>query len=353
METKKVVEYIENSFVSELLLDSNVTDISFNGKYVFYQHNYLGRQKYNGDVTNEMVQNFLRQLANLSEKQFSFQNPILDISVDRYRLNAVHHSVARLSNNQVYTFDLRIAKTEIIDLKKAGFINENVYNLLKVILENKQSIVIAGHTSSGKTELQKYLIKEMADNTRVIVIDNVLELDQVQKTNEKIDLNNWLTSDTREDLSVQSLVKNALRNNPDWLIVAESRGKEMLDVLDSAMTGHPIITTIHAQDSDSMIERMVEMVMMNDKKLQPNQIRKNIVSHIHFYVYLTIEEDENGSLVRYVSSIVYGDEDGIIREIYHNDRKKEKYEKMPQRGRCLLKSNRNSLDLSKFLEVKR
>ena len=352
MEVKKVVDYIENSFVSELLLDKNITDISFNGKHIFYQHNYLGRQKYEGKVTNEMVQNFLRQLANLSEKQFSFQNPILDISIDRYRLNAVHHSVARLSNNQVYTFDLRIAKPEIIDLKQAGFLNENAYNLLKVILENRQSIVIGGHTSSGKTELQKYLIKEMEDNTRVIVIDNVLELDQIQKSNENIDLNNWLVFETREELSVQNLVKNALRNNPDWLIVAESRGKEMLDVLDSAMTGHPIITTIHAQDSGSMIERIVEMVMMNEKKLQPSQIRRNVLSHVHFFVYLTIEEDKNGSLVRYISSITYGDGNGIY-EIYHTNLKEEKYAKLPQRGKELLKSNRYSLDISKFLEVKR
>ena len=91
----------------------------------------------------------------------------------------------------------------------------------------------------------------MRANSRVIVIDNVLELDQMNLQNQ-LDLNVWQVDENRQQSSIQQLVKTALRSNPDRLIVAES-WRRMLDVLNSALTGHPIITTIHAFDITSML----------------------------------------------------------------------------------------------------
>jgi hypothetical protein len=77
----------------------------------------------------------------------------------------------------------------------------------------------------------------MAPASRVIVIDNVEELDLVK--NPKIDLSMWLVNESVKDASFSALIKNALRNNPDYIMVAEARGGEMLAALVSAMSGHP------------------------------------------------------------------------------------------------------------------
>ena len=75
MEVVRLVEFLESSFLSELLEKETVTDISYNGEYIFYLDNKFGRLKRNIEVEPALVKDFIRQIANLSEKQFSYQNP--------------------------------------------------------------------------------------------------------------------------------------------------------------------------------------------------------------------------------------------------------------------------------------
>ena len=128
----------------------------------------------------------------------------------------------------------------------------------------------------------------------------------------------------REEVTIESLVRNALRSNPDWLIVAESRGKEMLDVLNSSLTGHPIITTLHAFDINTMPNRMVRMVMMNEQKMLFKDIYNDISYHLRFYIYLKRKYLNDGYVVRYISSICYLNTHGM-EEIYSSDGNEMKY----------------------------
>ena len=240
MDVKKLVGYLETSFLSDLLKEDTITDISYNGEYIFYLDNKFGRLKRNVEVEPLLVRDFIRQIANLSEKQFSYQNPELDVSFGKYRLTALHQSVCRKKNNECICFSLRIASTRLRIQEDERYFPPALSDLLDVLIDSNVSIVLGGLTGSGKTELQKYLITRMKENTRAIVIDNVLELDQLQVENH-LDLNIWQVDENRENASTERLVKTALRSNPDWLIVAESRGKEAIDVLNSSLTGHPII----------------------------------------------------------------------------------------------------------------
>ncbi len=163
--------------------------------------------------------------------------------------------------------------------------------------------MFGGLTGSGKTEFQKFLLSRMEKNTRVIIIDNVCELDYVD-INPNLDMNVWLANDEKKESNVQSLVRNALRSNPDWLIVAEARGEEMLDVLNSALTGHPILTTIHALDIESIPQRMTRLVMMGDKKSNHEDIYNDIVYHFRFFIYLK-RDYQNGRVVRFIDEISY------------------------------------------------
>ena len=81
MTNEQAIEYIERSFLSSLLKDSEITDISYNGKFIYYMHNNYGRKKSNIIVDLSTVKDFLRQIANTTEKQFSYQTPYLDVSL--------------------------------------------------------------------------------------------------------------------------------------------------------------------------------------------------------------------------------------------------------------------------------
>ena len=316
MDINKTISYIENSFLRPLLMKSNITDVSYNGQDIYYVDNDFGRLKSDIFITKQEAKDFIRQIANLSEKQFSYQNPELDVSFGKYRFGALHQSICRKRNEECVNFAIRIASSSL-KFEENNCLDDNVKELLDILVKSNVSIVIGGLTGSGKTELQKSLISRMKQHTRAIIIDNILELDQFE-TKQDLDLNVWQVDEKRESASIENLVRNALRSNPDWLIVAESRGKEMLDVLNSSLTGHPIITTIHAFDMRSMPIRMARMVMMNDQKTSFDDIYNDISYHMRFYIYLKRKYLDDGMVQRYISSIGYlkGKE---MEEIYGSD----------------------------------
>lgn len=315
---QRLVNYIENSFLHTLLEKDTVTDISFNGVSIFYMDNVLGRKKFDYDIRIEDAVDFIRQVANLAERQFSYTTPTLDISVSRYRINAQHSSIVRVGDEKSVSFSVRIASKELRINDKSDFFKKDTKEILQNAIQNGESIVIAGPTGCGKTELQKYLISSFKDNTRVIVIDNVQELDYLRfKPN--LDITSWQISPTIPQGNAQELIRNALRNNPDWLVVAESRGKEMLDALNAVMTGHPIITTLHAKSIESIPHRMMRMIQMGESDESSEEILNDIYEHINLYVYLNRKINKNGKVERYIESIARASGNKGMKIIYKRE----------------------------------
>lgn len=298
----KLLDYIENSFLKPILQDDGVTDVSYNGKSLFYLHNKDGRRKSDIKVTTTEVIDFVRQIANYSERQFSYTNPYLDVSIGKYRINAVHPSIVRVLNEKSCSFAIRIGSSDSRIINDYNFIDEKCRKYLMEAIANGKSLVIAGPTGSGKTELQKYLLMSMTKNTRIIVIDNVEELEYVQ-TNDDLDVTSWQISPNNTSTSIQELVRNALRSNPDWLVIAESRGKEMNEILNSVMTGHPIITTIHAENIEDIPNRISRMVEMADVTQKHESILTDVLDHLKIYVFLGRKFNTSGGVCRFVESI--------------------------------------------------
>lgn len=341
MDKNKVIEFIESSFLTELLSDKNVTDITYNGQDLYYVSNTKGRMKSSMIINPIKIKDFLRQISNLCEAQFSFSEPYLDLSIGKYRINAVHNAIAKIADEGVVTFAIRIASDDIKISDRSDFLSKEAVILLKEILRNRLSIVIGGVTSSGKTEFQKYLLLNLKKNERVIVIDNVLELDRVRNPN--IDLTCWRCDEKIEKSRPSNLIKNALRNNPDWIILAESRGEEMADVLNSAMTGMPVITTLHSQDVYSMPFRMGRMMMQSQQKLDYQESLTDIFYHFHFYIYLN-KDEENGYIKRYISQIMFSNNNGKQTVIYERKANKIVIAKLPKEAVSLFKLNQASSD---------
>lgn len=327
MDKDKLIHTLNNSFLGSLLEDPQITDISYNGQSVFYLHNLKGRNKADIEIDENSAKDFIRQIANLAEKQFSFQNPKLDVSFGKYRINAVHPSIARRNNEKCLTFSIRIASEKQIIKSDSNFLNAELVSLFNVLLRTKASIIIGGITGTGKTEFQKYLISSLENYTRIIIIDNVLELDNLSLDNE-LDINVWQSDENSKESSIQELVKNALRSNPDWLIVAESRGKEMLEVLNSAMTGHPILTTIHAFDINSMPTRIARMVMMKEQTQNFDVLLGDIFYNFRFYVFLKREINKNGCVKRYIDEVAEFDCKGRKTTIYKREKNKQVFFKI-------------------------
>lgn len=300
MANKDAVKYIESSFLKPLLENEDITDISYNGHYLFYVGNKEGRKKSEINVLPEDVTSFLRQIANLTEKSLNLALPILDVSFGRYRLNGINYSLGRYEQKKTPSFSLRLAsKTCRVD--ENDFLDNESRKLLLNILNEERSIVIGGKTSSGKTELQKWFLLNAKEGMRMIVIDNVEELDLIN--NDKIDLTTWISDEANHYSSLSFLIKNALRHNPDYLLIAEARGGEMLDALASAGSGHPLITTLHADSLKNMPHRVLRLALMGKTALSPRELKKEIYEAIPYYVYVEKIRTNEGFIKRFVSGI--------------------------------------------------
>ena len=346
MDKERAVSFIENSFLSSLVSNKDITDISFNGRDIYYVSNSRGRCKSKIVIEHQVARDFIRQIANIAEKQFSFTSPILDTSIGRYRINATHQSVGKIQDEGVLTFSIRIASVEEKIDKYSDFFSKDIVSLIKTLLDNRQSMVIGGLTSSGKTEFQKFLLKSLRENERVIVIDNVMELDQVR--NEYLDLTCWQVDTNNEYVSASSLIRNALRNNPDWLILAEARGAEMVDVLSSAMTGLAVITTIHSRDCQSLHYRMGRMMMQSPQKIDYKEALNDIRYHFHYYFYLK-KEIKDKKVKRYISEINFVNDYGKAFQIYKRNENEHIYNPLPIDAIKMLEETA-SLKGTKFLK---
>jgi len=294
-------KFINNSFISEFLEDG-VTDITYNGEYLFVENSSSGKIKVNKEIKNEHVGNFLSHLANISGKNFNSLNPILDISFLNYRLNAMHPLIAKKNNKGVYTFALRVYSRKImINSHDNSFCPIRVHNFLEKIIKNKKSILICGKTGVGKTEFQKYLVGYMEENTKIILIEDLYET-FIKELYPKLDIVSWVSFDNQKNIvnEYDKLIKAALRNNPDWLMIAEVRGKEAKELYTSFTTGHPFIATIHAKNASLCLKRFVQMM---EEDVYNNEIYLDLAEYIPFSISLN-KRIEGGKIKRYIESIV-------------------------------------------------
>lgn len=301
-ENEKLIEYIESSFLKDLLKDDSITDISYNGENIYFKDNIKGRLKSDLSISRNDAYSFIRQIANLTDSQFSYTNPVLDVSVGKYRINATHSSISRKNREKTTTFSIRIGFDQLRIKDGDGFISEKAMELIYFALRSKNSIIISGKTGTGKTEFQKYVLSKLEPFSRLITIDNINEL-ETDFFSKDIDSLTWLNNDSKGAF-IDELIKNALRSTPDRLIVGEVRGKEMLQVLNSAMSGHPTITTLHAKNCESTYKRMTRMSMIGNESLVYEETLSDIYDHFKLVVYLKSYYDQSMKrYVRYVDEI--------------------------------------------------
>ena len=315
-------QYLEESPLKEYL-KPEVSELSFNGQQLFLNYVQHSRIKVDLEFNNEQAYELVRHIADLTGKNFNNSNPILDVSFDNYRMNAVHGSVASRANEPAVTFIIRLIYPALrIQPNDPGLCGLEVHRLLQHIVGANQSIMISGVTGSGKSELQKYLISLIPVNRRIVMIEDTYET-HIKELLPQLDINIWIAKSQggvyRENL--QHLIKAGLRNNPDWLMISEVRGSEMMDLLQTVTSGLSIITTIHAQSALDTPNRMLQL-MSEGHILNLEQLRTEIFSHIHFFLHMKKTYLEDGSIKRYLSEIVvatYVNQNATLTCLYEQD----------------------------------
>ncbi|MET3123951.1 P-type conjugative transfer ATPase TrbB [Oxalobacteraceae bacterium GrIS 2.11] len=137
-----------------------------------------------------------------------------------------------------------------------GILTEAQAAFLRTAVRERQNILIAGGTSTGKTTLANALLAEIADTgDRVIVLEDTVELQCTA-------LDHVPLRTRAGVVTMAELVRSTLRLRPDRIVVGEVRGAEALDLLKAWGTGHPGgIATVHAGSAAGALLRLEQLIL--------------------------------------------------------------------------------------------
>lgn len=303
------------STLEELFKKETITDVSFNGTDLYVQDNLKGRYRLNKNFSSEEIENYIKQLVYENNQKFNDEEPILDTEFPNLRINAIHKTLAPYGMTVSLRSSIPSLKINNYDKKIAP---RNVFSLLEACVKSNANIIISGKTGSGKTEMQKYLVGFINDNQKIIIMEDTLDT-HLKEIYPNKDILSWqINNKLDKPILFDDLIKAGLRNNPDWIIISETRGSEAYSMLKSCLSGHNIITTIHSNNAKSNVERIIHMCKEEynlDQNLLGNMICDNFDLGIHLDHYI----DENG-VRRYVSEVVeyisYGKDGTVVNSLF-------------------------------------
>ena len=136
-------------------------------------------------------------------------------------------------------------------------IRPEILAYLWLAVENNKSMIFAGATAAGKTSSLNSVSLFIPPVAKIVSIEDTHEL--------MLHHTNWIGSVTREsfsktdtvaDIDMYELLRQALRQRPEYIIVGEIRGKEAMTLFQAINTGHTTYSTMHADSVDTVISRL-------------------------------------------------------------------------------------------------
>src|SRR3989344_2257624 len=266
---KKVLHYyIQRNFtglgrIEPIMNDEQIEDVSCDGVgipiFVFHRNSKIGSVMTNVAFEDgDELDSFVHRLAQMTGKSVSVVNPLLNGALpDGSRIQAtLATDIARKGS----TFTIR--KFTSKPLTPVHLLNYNTVDLkilayLWMAVDFGKSILVSGGTASGKTTILNVLSLFIRPEKKIVSIEDTAEL--------KLPHPHWVPHVARVAMSAEKkageidlfdLLRESLRQRPDYIIVGEVRGPEAFVLFQEMATGHASLSTIHAENLPRLIDRL-------------------------------------------------------------------------------------------------
>jgi archaeal flagellar protein FlaI len=342
---KKIFYYLFRDFIGlneidPLLRDYFIEDIECNGvdTPLFIVHRVFRNLRTNIIYKDfEKLAGFIEKIAQRTGRYVSYAQPMLDGTLpDGSRVNATY---TKDISSRGPTFTIRKftkipwTPTQLISMNT---LSPEMLAYFWILIENKANILVTGGTASGKTTLLNALAFFIPPEARVVSIEDTREINLPRE--------NWLPSVARTSIGVGKvgeidlfeILKSSFRQNPDYLIVGEVRGKEAFVLFQGMASGHSSISTMHSDSVDTLVRRL---------QTPPISLSPTLVNSLDCVVVATharIGKQETRK-VREVVEIVNVDKDGTAivntpfkwdaaKDLFYSKRQSKAFEKISIRS---------------------
>ena len=281
-----------------LLKDDTVNDILVNGpQQVFVER--AGKLELT-DTTFKDERHLLRiidKIVSAVGRRVDESNPYVDARLaDGSRFNAMVPPIA-VDGSLVSIRKFKKEKLSIDDLVNFGAFTEEMAAYLQAAVATRLNVIVSGGTGSGKTTTLNALSSFIDDAERILTIEDTAEL-QLQQTHVGRMESRPPNVEGKGAVTQRDCLRNALRMRPDRIIVGETRGEEVIDMLQAMNTGHDgSMTTIHANSARDGVSRLENMIAMAGIEMPLKATRSQISSAVNLIVQASRLQDGSRRMV--------------------------------------------------------
>ena len=300
----KALEYllirdkIDVGMLRPFINDRYIEDITVDGVGpIFIEHKiFKGLKSVVGWNNTEDLDKFVIKLAERTKRPITYRNPIVDSTLpDGSRINIVYSTdISRKGSNFTIrkVMDDPVSILKLVEFKTCDYM---IAGYLWICIENGMSLFMSGETASGKTTSLNAMTAFIPPENKIVTIEDTPEL--------QIPHRNW----TREvskgkgrgegeggEVTMFDLLRAALRQRPNQILVGEIRGVEGSVAFGAMQTGHPVLSTFHAASVEKLIQRLCG---------DPINIPKTYVDNLNLVVIQSAVRRPSGEMVRRIISV--------------------------------------------------
>jgi len=291
-------DFLGDGLIDAIMHDKYIEDISCDGVHtsLFVYHNNYESMKTTLSYSNaDELDSFVTKLAQRSGKYISISQPILDSTMQdgsRIQMTLGQEVTAHGSTFTIRKFkDEPITPTDLIEWRTFAPLS---IAYIWLCVENGKSAIFAGGTASGKTTSLNAVSLFIPPLSKIVSLEDTREL--------KLPHPNWIPSVTRDsfdtsgrgEINMYELLRAAMRQRPEYILVGEVRGKECQTLFQAMSTGHTTYSTIHADSVASVVHRIEN---------PPMDVPRNMLSALDF-VCIQVQGRVGGKRIRRSKQIV-------------------------------------------------
>jgi len=257
-----VRDFIGYGKIDPFMKDHLIEDISADGVNIPI---YIWHREYESLPTNIIykdvneLNSFIIRLAYLAKKNVSIASPMLDASLpDGSRIQLTYGTEVTRRGSTFTIRRFRADPLTISDLISFNTLSLDLAAYFWYAIENRASVLVAGGVASGKTTTLNCLSMFIKPELKIVSVEDTAELNLPHE--------NWIPSIVRPGflyeqkatgaITLFDLLKAAVRQRPDYIIVGEVRGEEAYTLFQAMATGHLGMSTVHAESMDAVIHRL-------------------------------------------------------------------------------------------------
>ena len=286
---------IDMGVLKPFLSDPYIEDISCDGiGPIFIEHKiFKGLKSVIEFKVSSELDEFVVKMAERIKRPITYRNPVVDATLlDGSRINIVYGTaISRHGSN------FTIRKVNEVPLSILNIIESNGLDYLSaaylwICVEYGMSLFVSGETASGKTTLLNAITTFIPPENKIVTIEDTPELNVPHR--------NWIREvalakgkgeggGASGEVSMFDLLKAALRQRPNQILVGEIRGVEGSVAFGAMQTGHPVMSTFHAASVEKLIQRLCG---------DPINIPRTYVDNLNLVVIQSAVKRPDGQLVR-------------------------------------------------------